>query len=77
MMTYEQAKLAECLRSGHGATFGELERLLKWPFERILGVLVELDVKGWIHVSKPAQTLVWTISGEGEKAYQEWAKIPF
>ena len=77
MMTYDQAKLFECTRTGIGASFGEIKRLTGWKTNRAAQALKECVEAGYVghHVVNGAMYFAHTETGE--KAYETWSNIPF
>lgn len=77
MMTYDQAKAFECVRTGIGATYGEIKRLLGWERDRLLKALAHMGSVGWIEINMPEKEILFQATAEGESAYQKWRELPF
>ena len=77
MMTYDQARVSECMRMGIGASFGEIMRLLEWPRDRVVKPLAELGQKGWSAIRLVDGVAHFYLTEAGETAYQSWSEIPF
>lgn len=77
LMSYDEAKVFECCRTGVGGTFGEIKRLLQWPTERVIKAAVGLASEEWLILRQVGVAFVFTPTAQGEQAYQRWAELPF
>ena len=77
-MTYDEAKVAECLRKGIGASFSEIKHLMHhWDRDRIVNALSCLGSKGWADIKLVEGQVIFSLTDGGEAEYQAWSDISF
>jgi len=77
MMTYDEAKVAECIRLGIGMSYGEIKRVLEWERNRLTHALSLLGQKNYAEITLYDGVVIFKLTPQGEYAYQKWAEIPF
>lgn len=77
LMTYDEAKVAECLKSGVGAHFGEIKKILKWNSDRVIRGLVGLARHDWADLRLVDKQAQFFLTEKGQQAYAKWAELPF
>lgn len=76
-MTYYQAKVFECIRTGIGASIVEVMRVCEVKDQGLFSAISGMMDKGWVDWRNVEGQRLFFPTQEGVSAYEQWRDIPF